>query len=284
MASVAASSTRVFTMSREEFLARFGNPDLTGVLCGYTCEHDTLAVLTVLCHAAPARVLEIGTALGHMTANLTRWTPADARIYSIGLVGGMARAADGAPEQQGDTPPRAHWAHFANHFGTAHKAFFVMGDTMTYDFARLAPLEFVFIDGGHDLEHVLNDSRKAYDALAPGGRLVWHDFNSPVPWVRVREAVEQIGFAEEVVHVEGTEVAFLCKGVAGPAALNGDGQICAGESGALKGRLSGGQEVVSGRGDDGARPYPPPHSPFGHPLPVRRGEGRGEGLPCPPAP
>ena len=32
---------------------------------------------------------------------------------------------------------------------------------------------------------------RAYDALAPGGWLVWHDFNSPVPWVKVREAIEQ---------------------------------------------------------------------------------------------
>ena len=82
---------------------------------------------------------------------------------------------------------------------------------MLYDFGRLAPLEFVFIDGGHDLEHALNDSRKAYDALAPGGWLVWHDFNSPVPWVKVREAIEQLGVPEPVVHVEGTEVAFLRK-------------------------------------------------------------------------
>ncbi len=123
-------------------------------------------MLTLLCHAVPKRVLEIGTALGHMTANLTGWTPPNAQVFTIGLVGGMARAVAGPAEQQGDTPPHQHWAHFADHFGTAHKAFFIMGDTMTYDFGRLAPLEFVFIDGAHDLEHVSNDSRKAYDALA----------------------------------------------------------------------------------------------------------------------
>jgi hypothetical protein len=58
---------------------------------------------------------------------------------------------------------------------------------------------------------VLNDSRKVYEALAPGGWLVWHDFDSPVPWVEVRPAIEAAGFAEPVVHVEGTEVAFLRK-------------------------------------------------------------------------
>jgi hypothetical protein len=229
MPSSITSPTAILGISRAQFLAEFGKPDLTGALCGYTREDDTRAVLTLLCHAAPRRVLEIGTALGHMTANLTRWSPNDARVLTLYLIPGMPCAVAGAAEQEVDVPTHSEWGRFANHFGTAHKAFFVTADSMTYDFGRLAPLEFVFIDGGHDLEHILNDSWKAYDALVPGSWLVWHDFNSPVPWVKVREAIEQIGFAEPDVHVEGTEVAFLRKG-------------------------------------DDRRPSP--HPPFGHPLPV----------------
>ena len=151
MASAAASLTRVVTIGREKFLENIGNPDLSGALCGYTREHDTRAVLTLLCHAAPTRVLEIGTAFGHMTANLTRWTPRDGRIFSIGLVEGMARAAPGALKQQGDTPAQGQRGRFADQFGTAHKAFFIMGDSMTYDFGRLAPLELATGPDGHAL-------------------------------------------------------------------------------------------------------------------------------------
>jgi glycosyltransferase involved in cell wall biosynthesis len=165
----------------------------------------------LLQYARPRRVLEIGTALGHMTANFTRWTLDDAQICSLGIVHGSERAALGAPEQQVDVPTREGFARFADHFGKAWKVFFITADSMTYDFSRLSPLDLVFIDGGHDLEHVLNDSRKTYNALAPGGWVVWHDFNSPVPWVKVREAIEQIGFRESVVHIERTEVAFLRK-------------------------------------------------------------------------
>ena len=121
----------------------------------------------------------------------------------------------GAAEQQVEVPAHSDWGRFANHFGTAHKAFFITADTMTYDFGRIAPIDFAFIDGGHDMEHVLNDSRKTYEILSPGGLIVWHDFNSPVPWVKVREAIERMGFAEPVVHVQGTEVAFLRKGDGG---------------------------------------------------------------------
>ena len=178
---------------------------------------DTHAVLTLLAHARPRRVLEIGTALGHMTANFTRWTIDDAQIFSLGIVRGMERSAPGAAEQEVDVPTRGEFARFADHFGKAWKVFFITADSMLYDFGRLAPLDFAFIDGGHDLDHALNDSRKAYDALTRGGWLVWHDFNSPVPWVKVREAIERLGFAEPVVHVEGTQVAFLRKQAPLPA-------------------------------------------------------------------
>jgi predicted O-methyltransferase YrrM len=207
MMSLAAPSAPIQTMSRAEFDARFGTPNVDGALCGYTLEVDTRTVLTLLVHARPRRVLEVGTALG----DLTRWTTDDAQVFTIDIVQGMARAAPGATAQQVDVPGRADWGRFADHFGRIHKVFFITADTMRYDFGRLAPLDFVFIDGEHDLEHMQNDSRKAYNALAPGGWLVWHDFNSPVPWVKVREAIEGLGFAEPVVHVEGTEVAFLRK-------------------------------------------------------------------------
>ena len=213
MALLASGSTRIVTISRGEFFERFGNPNVVGAICGYTREDDTRAVLTLLSHARPRRVLEIGTGPGHMTANLTRWTPQDARVFTIDLVRGMPRVAPVAVEQQVEVPAHSDWGRFANHFGMAHKAFFITADTMAYDFGRIAPLDFAFIDGGHDLEHVLNDSRKTYNILSPGGLIVWHDFNSPVPWVKVREAIEQMKFDEPVVHVEGTEVAFLIRGV-----------------------------------------------------------------------
>jgi len=62
--------------------------------------------------------------------------------------------------------------------------------------------------------------------LAPGGWLAWHDFDSPVPWVHVRAAIERLGLAEPVYHVAGTQVAFLRKAGPGPelpAAPGGSG-------------------------------------------------------------
>jgi len=40
-------------MTQAEFAGRFGSPDATGALCGYTREADTQAVLTQLEYARP---------------------------------------------------------------------------------------------------------------------------------------------------------------------------------------------------------------------------------------
>jgi glycosyltransferase involved in cell wall biosynthesis len=209
------AGTTVLTMGQADFVARFGAPNVSRALCGYTRAVDTHAVLTLLAHAWPRRVLEVGTALGHMTANLTEWTPDDAHVFSLGIVQGMPARA--APEQDNEAPSRAEYGKLADHFGKAHKAYFIIADSMTYDFGRLAPLDFVFIDGGHDLDHALNDTRRAYEAISPGGWLVWQDFHSPVPWVKVREAIERLALPDPVIYIAGTEVAFLRKQAPLPA-------------------------------------------------------------------
>jgi predicted O-methyltransferase YrrM len=213
--SEGGTRTRIVTISRDEFSSRFGSPDTSDALCGFTCPADTHVVLALLKFAQPQHVLEIGTGTGQMTANISEWTKDSAQVYTMSIVHGVAGALFGAKQQAVETPSRADFGRFANRFGKIHKIFFIVGDSVTYDFRRLAPLDFVFVDGGHDFETVCIDSRNAFDALAQGGWLVWHDFNSPVPWVRVRDAVEQLRFLEPVVHVKDTEVAFVRKGAPG---------------------------------------------------------------------
>jgi glycosyltransferase involved in cell wall biosynthesis/predicted O-methyltransferase YrrM len=212
-AGLPAGGTRVIPISRDEFARWIGNPDTSAALCGFTPASDTHVILALVVRLAPRRVLEIGTAAGHMTANLCAFTPPDAVVFSLGVVG-EDRPASGAAEQEYEVPPRSAFARHVDHFGTAHKAMLVTADSRAYDFGRFAPLDLVFVDGGHDLETARSDSARACAALRPGGCLVWHDFGSRVPWVKVREAVASLNFAEPVYHVEGTEVAFLFKGEA----------------------------------------------------------------------
>ena len=107
-----SSATQVVSMGRAEFADRFGSPELAGALCGYTRANDTRAVLALVCHARPRRVLEIGTGSGHMTANLTRWTHEEARVFTMDRsVRGMGRMAPARTYQQQVEVPwaRGQW-------------------------------------------------------------------------------------------------------------------------------------------------------------------------------
>jgi glycosyltransferase involved in cell wall biosynthesis len=261
------SSNRMVMLTLEAFTQRYGALDTSAALCGFTSADDTHVVLTLVAHLKPRRILEIGTASGQMTANLTAWSPADARIVSIGIVAG---ATSGAAEQGYEIPPRSEYARHADRFGTAHKAFFVTADSRSYDFARLAPLDFAFVDGGHDFATVRTDSVQCYESLRTGGCLVWHDYGSSVPWVKVKEAIESLGFPEPLHHVAGTEVAFLFKGdglgaVAGPdlpkVAVAWDGEFTPVHSLAAVNRAICGELLA--RGQDVSLLHAPSRTPAG---------------------
>jgi tetratricopeptide (TPR) repeat protein/predicted O-methyltransferase YrrM len=229
----------------DAFHHRFGAPDTARAIHRFTPPIDTHVVLALLAHASPRRVLEVGTAGGHMTANLTEWTPDEATVFSLGVVSDLAVAT--TAQQRHEDPSRGEFGRFANFFGKAHKVLFATADSMTYDFGRLGPLDFAFIDGGNDAAHVLSDTLKAYGQLAPGGCLVWHDIDNPVAWVEVRQTLEAITFAEPLYHVAGTMVAFLHKQDGAPA------PFVRGSAGAVERGL----EALRGRpvrlaGDNGA--------------------------------
>jgi glycosyltransferase involved in cell wall biosynthesis/Flp pilus assembly protein TadD len=194
-------------ISHEEFRRRFGGLDTARALCSWTNPADTNVVLTLLAQARPRRVLEVGTALGHMTANLAEWAP-NAAVYSVGTV---AEEQPGSGPQAPETPPRAAFGRLAGRFGGGGRIRLVAADSLDFDFTSLGELDFAFIDGAHDLPHVLSDTRNAYRALRPGGFLVWHDVGSTVPWVEVDAALARAGLPEVIEHVAGAGVAFLRK-------------------------------------------------------------------------
>ncbi len=282
-APAAPATTRIVPLTATEFAARFGDPDTTRALIGFTNATDTHALLTLLTHHRPRRIVEIGTAAGHMTANLAEWSPDDATVYSLGDVADLAVGRGAA--QAYETPPRAEFGRHADHFGSGSKVCLIAADSLHFDFARLAPIDFAFIDGAHDFANVLSDTRGLYAALDPGGILCWHDFGSAVPWVEVRQAIEAAGLTEPVHHVEGTEVAFLVKSATAtpltrattddaPLSIVWEGEVAAVHSLALANRAWA--ETLAARGHHvSVRPTRPlPGAPPADPGPAGRWIGR----------
>jgi predicted O-methyltransferase YrrM len=81
------------------------------------------------------------------------------------------------------------------------------------------PFDFIFVDGSHQFEHVVEDSRLALELLAAGGIIVWHDYrhndyrNNEL---RVPEALEVIRQTVPVFAVSLTMCAVHVKSSPSP--------------------------------------------------------------------
>jgi len=72
------------------------------------------------------------------------------------------------------------------------------------------PYDFIFVDGSHILEHVLEDSTLAFQILAKGGVIVWHDYRQNEYYtagLRVPEALAILQHQYPIFGVRGTTCA-----------------------------------------------------------------------------
>jgi hypothetical protein len=89
---------------------------------------------------------------------------------------------------------------------------FLQQDSATFDETPYAgSIDFVFVDGAHNLDYVHNDSEKGWRMLRPGGIMAWHDCCLGDPDV-VRFL---LGCPFAPTRVQGTSLAFAVKPAAG---------------------------------------------------------------------
>ena len=78
---------------------------------------------------------------------------------------------------------------------------------MTFDFAPWhGAIDLVLVDGAHDFEHGVADSRTAMALARPGGWIFWDDFE-PYWHGLVKGIVSAVG-AQQLTKIERTSLAF----------------------------------------------------------------------------
>lgn len=110
---------------------------------------DLCCVNSLLAIKNAHQVFELGTGFGCMTLQFSLNTPDDCQIHTLDII----------PDQRGfifkDKP-------------SAKKITQLIGDSKTLDLTRFnKAMDFIFIDGGHDYETVMADSKKAFTMIAP---------------------------------------------------------------------------------------------------------------------
>ncbi len=138
---------------------------------GHANAVDMLFVAAIARHHQARELFEIGTYLGRTTYHLTY-------------------ASEGAVVTTVNLPPEAdpNWGPYQQIYfrgrPRAEQIRQVWADSTMLDTTPYrGRMNFVFVDGDHSYEAVKADTHKAFEVLAPGGIVVWHDYASKSPGV-----------------------------------------------------------------------------------------------------
>lgn len=144
----------------------------------------------------PKLCFEIGTSLGLVTSTLAANTSDDTEIYTLDLsdlprIGSVFKGTPGSKK-------------ITQHFGPSTQ----------FNFKSLPrPIDLMFIDGSHEAEDVVKDSRNAFNALSDRGVILWHDVSAHFPGV-VR-GLESLPEAAEIYRIYGTGFGMYARPKAG---------------------------------------------------------------------
>ena len=167
---------------------------------------------------SPAKLFEIGTFDGRTTLNMACNAPREATVYTLDLPTESQRAN--------------YWAQFPNHAGRKWESWDetlgakyrgtdceagivqLFGDSATFDFSPfINDIDFVFVDGAHDYDYVMSDSKIALKLLRNGqGIILWHNYDAaefPGAVRAMDECYSKVKGFEGLRHIEGTTM-IIC--------------------------------------------------------------------------
>jgi hypothetical protein len=177
----------------------------------------TLLELLVLARAVaawrPRTLFEIGTFDGRTTLNLAANAPEEAQVFTLDLPAAAMQQTQlplDAPERRFIDKP-ASGTRFRG-TDVEPRITQLYGDSAAFDFAPYSgSIDFMFVDGSHALEYVLQDSITALELVRGRNACVfWHDYTV---WDGVTRALDGLygddpRFAR-LLHVEGTTLVCL---------------------------------------------------------------------------
>jgi len=177
---------------------------------------DRVALAALVRRQRPRRVFEIGTFRGVTAITLAANAPSEAIVYTLDLPPELT-AAEVARRYSKTTSGfhRMAAAGVGRDVGRVLSSYTsgcrieqLFGDSSTMNFdAFYDTIDLFFVDGCHDYEAALGDTRTAWRCLHSGGLLVWHDY----PWTEVQTAIRDAELGVPVTFVRDTNLAFASK-------------------------------------------------------------------------
>src|SRR5215831_2328640 len=164
---------------------------------------ETCLLMTALEMAQPQSIFEFGTYRGATTLNLALNAPKDARVWTFD-VDPAELPLDPAPGDSALTQIHLQARTALAFVGSPveHKITRLQGDSQTARFPQFeGVIDFIFVDGGHDLTTLEADTKNSLRMLRAGGVIAWHDYGNPdCPYVA--SYLDRLSARVPMVHVE----------------------------------------------------------------------------------
>ncbi len=162
----------------------------------------------------PRLAFEIGTFDGRTTLNIALNQPPGAEILTLDL---PANEIDSVTNRLDEADRKfiqkeESGARFKDR-PTPARIVQLYGDSAKYDMSSFKNrVDFMFVDGSHSYDYVINDSQVALSMVHPGGLIVWHDYDTPC-WPGVTLALNELQAHnpafKNIKHIAGTTLCVL---------------------------------------------------------------------------
>lgn len=156
-------------------------------------------------------LFEFGTATGRTTYLFARNSPADARVHTLTLPPDAHDSYDAAGSDSGVAARRAldesrFTAFLYSGTDVEGKVNQLFGDSKALDITPWkGRCDLIFIDGSHAYSYVKSDTEKALEMVAPGGIILWHDYQPLRRSVRdVCRALDELARSHSLVRLSRT--------------------------------------------------------------------------------
>jgi predicted O-methyltransferase YrrM/CDP-glycerol glycerophosphotransferase (TagB/SpsB family) len=175
---------------------------------GHVNHVDMLYVVAIARKLQSQRIFEFGTYLGRTTYHLACGNP-DSKIFTLDL----------DPSTELKLGPAIRAVHkrglqgcFFRDAPCASRITQLHGDSHTFDYGPFkGQMDFVFVDAAHEYDPVKNDTARAFELLAPGGVIVWHDYADKSPGVM--QLLAEVSQETPLFHIEKTSLAVYVDGI-----------------------------------------------------------------------
>ena len=163
----------------------------------------------------PKKIFEIGTFDGRTTINMANSSKDNCEIYTLDLPKEKLKNTKYKVSDYDKTlidKDICGERIKKSNLKCRNKINQLYGDSATFDFTSFYnSVELVFIDGAHDYDNALTDSKTALKLVGKrNGIILWHDYKKWVPVVNAIESIRQIHPKLDIYRIQGTNLAY-CK-------------------------------------------------------------------------